>query len=163
MPMASSEKPDCTARPGEAVHVFRGEDGSFAVGVGRIAIAGGDILFANNVVRDLGQLVHMPEGEEALRQGDALGRRVTIIKPEAPTEPPNAWVVPDDLAAAGNGTGCGCAVFYDPADWPRPGDPRSPSSVEILSILLRQANFYAAGKSDPSKPGWGAERPEPGR
>jgi hypothetical protein len=157
--MASREKPDCTARPGEAVHVFRSENGSFAVGVGRIAIGVGDILFANNVVRDLGELVHTRAGEEALRQGDALGRRVAINKPEAPTEPANAWAVPDDLAAAGNGTGCGSAIFYDPADWPRPGDPRSPSSVDILLLLLRRANLYAAGKSNPAEPGWGVADP----
>lgn len=152
-----AEKPDCTARPGEAVHVFRSADGSFAIGVGRIGIAAGDILFANSAVKDLGLLVHTPEGEAALRAGDQIGRPVRIEKPEAPTVPPNAWIMPDDPAAAANGTGCGSTIFYDPADWPRPGDPRSPSGAAVLLTLLRQANVYAAGKSDPARPGWGAE------
>lgn len=157
--MVLKSKPDYSARRNEAVWVSRNDDGSFAIGGGRLTAAPDDIAFAREAVRDIGRLVYLPEGEAALREGDALGRRVRITKPQAPTEPPNAWVIPDDPAAAANGTGCGSTVFYDPADWPRPGDPRSPSSVDILLFLLRQANVYAAGKSDPAKPGWGVENP----
>jgi hypothetical protein len=78
------------------------------------------------------------------------------MKPDPPTEPPNGWIVPDDIAAAtSGGAGCGSTIVYDPADWPRRGDPRSPTSVEILLILLRQANLNAAGTSNPALPDWG--------
>jgi hypothetical protein len=148
--------------------VFRDDDGSFAIGVGRVTIAPDNILFVNDVVGDLGRLAHSPEGEEVLRQGDSIGHKVRIVKPDPPTEPANGWLVPDDLAAAtaqgvipvgggaaGTGTGCGSTIVYDPADWPRRGDPRSPTSVGILLLLLRQANLNAAGKSNASIPGWG--------
>jgi hypothetical protein len=145
-----------TARPGEAVHVFRDDAGNFAIGVGRVRIASGDILFANDVVGDLGLIAHSPEGEEVLRRGDAIGKAILIRKADPPTEPPNAWVLPDDIAAAtGNGAGCGSTIVYNPAEWPRKGDPRSPSSSAILLTMLRQANLNASGKSDPSRPDWG--------
>lgn len=168
-------RPSYTARPGEAVRVFRDEDKCFAIGVGRITIAPDDVLFVTEVVSDLASIVHLPEGEDVLRRGDAIGHKVRIIKPEPPTEPPNAWILPDDLAAAtaqevaagpadagdrapaGTGAGCGSTIVYDPADWPRHSDPRSPTSVEILLLLLRQANTNAAGKSNPSAPDWGVQ------
>lgn len=139
--------------------MFRDDDGSFAIGVGRIKIAPDDILFANDVVRDLGRLAYLPQGEAVLRQGDAIGHPVLITKSDPPTEPPNGWILPDDLAAAtaraGTGAGCGSTIVYDPADWPRRGDPRSPTSAAILLLLLRQANANAAGESDPAAPDWG--------
>ncbi len=118
-------RPSYTARPGEAILVFRDDDGSFAIGVGRITIAPDDILFVNDVVADFGPLAHSAEGEEVLRRGDAIGHKVRIDKPDPPTEPPNGWIVPDDLAAA------------------------------RLLLLLRQANLNAAGKSNPAIPDWG--------
>jgi hypothetical protein len=166
-------RPSYTARPGEALHVFRDDDGCFAIGVGRLKIAPDDILFANDVVGDLGRLAHSPEGEAVLRQGDAVGHPVLIKKADPPTEPPNGWILPDDLAAAtargaaagpagageggraGTGAGCGSTIVYDPADWRRRGDPRSPTSAAILLLLLRQANANAAGESNPAAPYWG--------
>ena len=44
-------------------------------------------------------------------------------------------------------------IVYDPADWPRPGDPHSPSSPEILLMMLREANLNAGGNGNPSAPG----------
>ena len=150
-------RPGYTARPGEAVRVFRDEDNRFAIGRGRITIAPDDVLFVTEVVSDLARIVHLPEGEDVLRQGDAIDRPVVIRKPELSTEPPNGWIIPDDLAAAttGTGAGCGSTIVYDPADWPRPGDPRSPTSAQILLLLLRQANSNAAGTSNPAAPDWG--------
>jgi hypothetical protein len=157
--LANSTKPTLpsyTARPGEDVRVFRDDDGNFALGSGRVKIAPDDVLFANNVAADLSRIVHLPEGEEVLSQGDAIGKPVLIKRSDPPTEPPNAWIVPDDLAAAtANGPGCGSTIVYDPSDWPRSGDPNSPSSEAILLRMLRQANLNAAGKSDPSVPAWG--------
>jgi len=146
--------PSYTARPGEAVFVSRDDAGNFAIGGGRVKIAPDDLLFVNDVVADLGLIVHSPEGEEVLRRGDAVCKPVLIKKADPPTEPPNAWILPDDLAAV-TGAGCGSTLVYDPADWPRRGDPRSPSSEAILLMMLRQGNLNASGKSDPSRPDWG--------
>jgi hypothetical protein len=153
---ATPIRPSYTARPGEAVYVFRDEDTWFAIGGGRVTIAPDSVLFVNDVVGDIGRLAHSPEGEAVLARGDVAGHKVRIMKPDPPTEPPNGWIVPDDIAAAtSGGAGCGSTIVYDPADWPRRGDPRSPTSVEILLILLRQANLNAAGTSNPALPDWG--------
>jgi hypothetical protein len=148
--------PPYTARPGEAVWVTRDDDGNFLLGVGRVKIASSDLLFVNNVAANLSLIVHTPEGEEVLRRGDEIGKPILIKKSDPPTEPPNAWILPDDItAASGNGAGCGSTVVYDPSDWPRVGDPKSPSSEAILLTILRQANLNASGRSDPSSPDWG--------
>jgi hypothetical protein len=167
------ERPRYSARSGEAIRVFRDADGAFAIGRGRITIAAQDARFVADVVADLGRIVHDPKGEVVLRQGDVLGRCVVIVKPQRPTEPPNAWIIPDDLAAAakagvaigpdaaeggtalGTGAGCGSRIVYDPADWPWPGDRRSPPSDAVLLRMLRQANRNASGESDPAAPDWG--------
>jgi hypothetical protein len=107
------------------------------------------------VINDLTQIAFSRPGEETLRQGDTLGRRIRITKPDPSTEPPNGWIMPDDLAAATSGAGCGSTIVYDPADWPRAGDQHSPSSGDILLLMLRQANTNATGKSDPADPTWG--------
>ena len=151
--------------------MFRGDAGDFAIGAGRVTIAATDMRFVTDVVADLGRIVNTPSGEEIIRQGDAFGHRVTIVQPDPPTEPPNGWVIPDDLAAAtaagvviqvgntprcGTGTGCGSTIVYDPADWPWRGDPHSPSSASVLMVMLRQANHNAKGASDPTAADWGA-------
>jgi hypothetical protein len=157
------------AKPREAIHVVMGTDGMLRVGRGgRISLDPSDIGFVHAVVVDLDRIAATPEGEEVLRRGDAIGHHVRIVKPDPPTEPPNGWILPDDLAAAtaqgvaaaggghtGTGAGCGSTIVYDPADWPRRGDPRSPTSVGMLLLLLRQANLNAAGKSNPALPDWG--------
>ena len=171
--MPENARPAYTARAGEAVRVFRNEDGSFAIGVGRIRIAadGEDMAFVAAVIDDLGRLAHSPAGEEALRRGDAIGQTILIAKPVPPTAPANAWVVPDDLAAAalpgvaitsrnggaaqGVGTGCGSTIVYDPADWPQTGDLASPGRADILLTMIEQANANAAGKSNPLLADWG--------
>jgi hypothetical protein len=148
--------PSYTARPGEAIWVSRDDEGNFLLGVGRVKIVSSDLLFINNVVADLSLIVHRPEGEEILRRGDAVGKPVLIRKADPPTEPPNAWIIPDDLAAvSANGPGCGSTIVYNPENWSRGGDPRSPSSDEVLLMMLRQANLNASGRSDPSRPDWG--------
>ena len=152
--------------------MFRNADGGFAIGRGRITIDAVDMLFVTNVIGDLGRIVHNPEGEAVIRQGDARGHRIRIVRPDPPTEPPNGWVIPDDLAAAtaagiavngeaeggakrGTGAGCGSTIVYDPADWPRLGDRHSPSSDAMLMIMLRQANRNASGASNPAAAGRG--------
>jgi len=152
--------------------VFRGDAGDFAIGAGRVTIAATDMRFVTDVVADLGRIVNTPSGEEIIRQGDALGHRVTIVQPDPPTEPPNGWVIPDDLAAAtaaglaiqvegtprcGTGAGCGSTIVYDPTDWPWRGDPHSPSSAAVLMLMLRQTNRNAEGASNPTAADWGAD------
>jgi hypothetical protein len=169
--MAPSPRPNYTARAGEALHIFRTDQLEFGVGNGRLKIASDDPIFVDAVTRDIGRLAHRPEGDAALRRGDVLGRPVKIIKPDSATEPPNAWITPDDIGAAsstnavvgkseggavrGTGAGCGSTIVYNPADWPHPGDRDSPDSVEVLLIALRQANANAEGRSDPSASDWG--------
>lgn len=164
--------PQYTARAGEALHIFRTAQLDFGVGNGRLTIVSDDPIFIDAVTHDIGELAHRPEGDATLRRGDALGHPVRIIKPDPATEPPNAWITPDDISAAsstnasigkprggavrGTGAGCGSTIVYDPADWPRPGDPKSPDSVTVLLIALRQANTNAEGRSDPAAVDWGA-------
>ena len=81
------ERTPCTARPGEAVQVFRNDDGSFAIGVGRVTIAPADVGFVAEVVENLGRLVYTAAAAEVLQRGDAISCPVRIVKPE----PPNAW------------------------------------------------------------------------
>lgn len=142
---ARGVKPSYTARPGEAVRISREDDGSFAIGTGRIRIVSDDLQFVDNVVNDIARLAHSPEGREVLSRGDAIGAPVTLIKPDPPTEPPNAWMLP--------GAGTASTIVYAPTDWPRPGDPSSPPSPEILLMMLREANLNAASDSNPSAAG----------
>ena len=156
MVAAHLQPPSYTAQAGRPAFVSRDEAGNFLVGVGRVKIASEDIIFINSVVLDISLIAHSPEGEEVLRRGDAIGKPILIKKAAPPTEPPNAWILPDDLAAAtGNGDGCGSTIVYNPAEWPRKGARESPSSDAILLTMLRQANLNASGKSDPSSPDWG--------
>ena len=158
--MQETVRPAYTARPDEAVRVFRDDAGNFAIGAGRVTIAATDMRFVTDVVADLGRVIHTQSGEEVIRQGDALGHRVIIVQPDPPTDPPNGWVIPDDRALAngsgvGDGAGTGSTIAYDPADWPWRGDPHSPTSGEVLTRLLRLANRNAAGESDPGLSNWG--------
>lgn len=148
--------PAYTARAGEAVFVSRDGDENFVLGNGRLKVASGDIIFVNDVVGDIARIVQSPQGASVLQRGDAIGKAVLIKKADPPTEPPNAWILPDDLAAASaNGAGCGSTIVYNPANWPLRGLPNSPLSEAILLTMLRQANLNAAGKSDPALPDWG--------
>src|SRR3954470_7303126 len=133
--MTQNARPLYSARAGEAVRVFRDGDGSFAIGLGRIRIAGEgeDMAFVTSVVEVLGRLAHLPEGEAALQRGDDLNAAVLIVKPAPPTAPANAWTIPDDIAASsmpgitirlpnggavqGTGAGCGSTIVYDPSEW----------------------------------------------
>jgi hypothetical protein len=171
--MAQSARPAYTARPGEAVRVFHNDDGSFAIGIGRIRVAPEreDMVFVAAVVEVLGRLAHLPEGEEALRRGDELDAALLIVKPQPPTEPPNAWTIPDDTAAAslpglalrlpdggalqGTGTGCRSTIAYDPGDWAEGDAPDRPSRTRVLLAMLEQANANAAGSSNPLLTDWG--------
>jgi len=152
--MTDGGRPRYTARPGEALHVCRTEDGNFEIGSGRVTVVTDDIVYLQPLLMELGRLAYIPEGEDALRRGDQIGKPILITKPGR-TEPSNAWEIPEDLAAAQrDGIGCGSTIAFDPRDWPLKGDPRSPTAASVLLLLLRQANANAAGESVPTEPDW---------
>jgi hypothetical protein len=146
-----------------------GPDGLLHVGPGgHITVDAASIDFAFSVIDDLGRIAALPDGAAVLAECDALGRRISIVKPDLPTEPPNGYIEPEDRQAAtsrgretgqttadgepviGTGTGSGSRICYDPADWPRPGDPASPERADLLLALLRQATVNAKGADDPT-------------
>jgi len=142
--------------PRPALPVIMGPDGKLHVGAaGMIRIDPTEAAFVQAVVSDLGRLAELPEGDHVLGDCDRLGRPVSIERPKVPTDPPNAWIEPVELAVAGagDGTGCGSRITYNPTDWPRKGDPGLPTGEALLLALLRQANIYAAGAADPTDPG----------
>lgn len=148
MPADLSTRPNYTARRREALWVARNAEGMLEIGKGRLRIAPGTVPYFRRVVAALGYVLDLPGGAEAMDQGDALGHPVAIMQPKVPTIPANAWTLPEDVGS-GEATGCGSIIVFDPDDWPRQGEPASPSSHEVLLKLLLQANGYAAGVGTP--------------
>ena len=166
-PANSLARPPYTARRREALLIWNNGDGLLEVGRGRVRIARGTVPYYRRVVAAMGRLLDLPGGVEALEHGDALGHQVTLVQPEVPTVPANAWVLPDDILAAtsagmstgvpdtgnqvltGTGEGCASRIVFDPDDWPRPDDPASTLSHEVLLKLLLEANACAEGASSP--------------
>lgn len=143
-------RPSYSARPNEALFIVRAADGALEVGCGRIRIARGAVSYFRHVVAAFAHALDLPGFAAALERGDALGRGVTIMQPEVPTVPPNAWTIPESLhAAVTPGVGCDSTIVYDPDDWTRAGDSNCPSAHEVLLSLLLQANACAAGESKP--------------
>jgi hypothetical protein len=138
-----------TVRPGEALRVTMGADGTLHVGsAGHLRVTTTDPAFFTAVIADLGRVAATPEGRQRVDGERAAGRTIRIEKPFAPTEPRNAWVVPLDPAAA-IAAGCSSTIVYDPADWPTERGTGLPSSTEILNAMLRQAEMYASGTGEP--------------
>ncbi len=125
-----------------------------------------DPTYGDRVVADLTDIVGTASGRSLLRRVRSNGRLVRIERPD-PTDPPNAWVRPEDLPAAaasgnptgegqgrgpvvGAGTGSDSVVAYDPADWPSPIDPASPPSDAMLFALLQEACHQTEGNADPA-------------
>jgi hypothetical protein len=152
-----------------AVHVVMGPDGLLHVGLGgHITVDATSVDFAAAVIDDIGDIATMPDGEVVLAECDAVGRRISIIKPNPPTDPPNGYVEPVDRQAAtargratgltredgdailGTGAGSDSLVGYDPADWRRAGDTESPLRAQLLLALLRQATVNAKGMDEPT-------------
>ena len=167
--------------PQPALQVIMGPDGMLQIGrAGLIRLDPKDAMFAQAVIADLGNIAALAEGRELFARTDALGHVVSIVKPAVPTDPANAWTVPDDLAAAtavgvdlsqpggvgaiamGTGTGCGSTIAYDPADWPWRGVADSPTSTDVLLTMLRQAVLNASGTSG-SVQSWPGDRSVSGR
>jgi hypothetical protein len=144
------ERPCYTARRHEALYIVRAADGALELGCGRIKIARGAVAYFRRVAAAFADALDLPGCPEALERGDALGRAITIMQPDVPTVPPNAWTIPDALRAAVTpGVGCGSTIVYDPDDWAREGDPCCPAAHEVLLRLLLQANACAAGECTP--------------
>lgn len=152
-------------KPSQAIPVAVGTDGLLRIGAGHIRLDPADPDFAATVIAALGQLARTPEGAEILHRGGTAGHPVTIEKPFAPTDPPNAWVIPEDLGAAtaagtptgardadgrpvlGTGTGCGSTIVFNPAEWTARGAREAPSSEGVLQLMLKEATMNATGSS----------------
>jgi hypothetical protein len=117
------------------------------------------------VARDLNQLTETKEGQVKFDGINNGPKPVHISKPDAKSASPEAGTHPDDPADAtragepigrmlpdgtlerGTGAGTGTTVVYDPKDWPRNGDPNSPSSAQQLASLLDNADQETQGKT----------------
>ena len=162
-----------TVQPERAVLVAAGVDGMLYLDAAqstiRIAPAPSGPVFADHVVADYARICRSPHGQALIRSLHAAGKTVTIQKPDAPTDPPNAWTRPDDPQAAtaagkptgetdaqgnpvlGTGNGSNTTVNYIPSDWPSPTDRDSPPSDVMLYAQLRQAESQTRGVDDPAK------------
>lgn len=156
-----------TVEAKRAFVVFRGPDKKIHVGnpdnpPGALTIDDRDPDFADRVATDLNNLAKTDEGMARINEANAnTSRPVAIQKAPAPKpgDPPaQPSFVPKDIAGGtkageptgridkdgnierGTGAGSGGAAVYDPKDWPRPGDPDSPTSQEQLAGLLDRAN-----------------------
>jgi len=108
--------------------------------------------YADCVVADIGRIVRSKAGRSLIEQIRDSGHDVLIEMPSAPLDPPNAWVQPRDLAAAVNGSGTDCSVFYDPRQWPNPASAAVKSSDILLYNLLLHALAQLRGNAA-SQPG----------
>jgi hypothetical protein len=151
------------------LQVVMGPEGQFHVGPGgHIRVHVVSVDFAASVIDDFCRIAALPEGAALLAACDALGRTIDVTRPEAPIEPPNGTIQPEDRPAAtargaatgqesatgdpvlGTGEGSGSLICYDPAEWPWQGDPASPTGARVLLALLRQARINAEGADDPT-------------
>lgn len=165
--------------PRPALRVVMGQDGLLHVGpAGRIRVGAPDPVFVEGVIADLGRIVSTPEGSALVEHGDGTGSPILVVKPDAATDPPNAWTERVEAPAAGPealtgsmggghpGPQRGRTVRYDPADWPRRGDSASPSSAEVLLRLLRETDEGAPPRPSANATPRSADpldRPRPGR
>ncbi|MEO3472980.1 contractile injection system protein, VgrG/Pvc8 family [Roseomonas sp. CAU 1739] len=151
--------------------VTRGSDGTLLVGGKQdggdsgLRIKTEDPDFADRVINDLDKLHDTPEGQKKLNDAINSDKPTIIKQPDTPTDPPSASTQADnpvDAAAAGfptgqkgpdgkplpgTGKGSGTTVTYDPKDWPREGDPGSPTSDAQLSDMLDDAARNRDGRA----------------
>lgn len=159
-----------TKNPKSAQFITRASDGTLQVGgqdqgESGLRIRTEDPDFADRVADDLDKIEEKPEGAKKLQDMKNSDKPTIIEQPEAPTDPPSAFTEADnpvDATAAGfptarkgpdgkplkgTGTGSGSTVTYDPKDWPRGGDPDSPTSDQQLDGLLDEADRNRRGRA----------------
>jgi hypothetical protein len=132
-----------------------------------------DPSYGDRVVADLTDIVSTGSGRALLRRLRVSGRVVRVERPD-PTDPPNAWVRPENVlaataageptstspaggAAVGTGAGSDSIVGYDPADWPSPINPASLASDAVLLALLQEACRQTEGSAKPTHYGASTE------
>jgi hypothetical protein len=108
-----------------------------------------DPLYADRVIGDLTDITGTPSGKALLRRIFLSQHAVRIVRIAA-TDPPNAWVRPNNARSApGTQAGSDALIAYDPADWPSQAFPGSPPSDAILFALLADACHLAEGAELP--------------
>lgn len=97
-----------------------------------------DAAYADAVLADLNRIRRTKSGRQLFRGLDAAGCPVSVVKPDPPTEPPNAWTLRPDPGAP-------IVVVYDPADWPGPEELGGLASDIVLFGRLQHALTIATG------------------
>jgi hypothetical protein len=157
--------------PKSAAFITRAADGTLNVGGGPgggdsgLRIKTDDPDFADAVVNDLDKLNQTPEGKKKIADAIESDKPTIIQQPDAPTDPPSASTQadnpvdaaapgfptgkkgPDGKPLPGTGKGSGSTITYDPKDWPREGDPTSPTSDQQLDGLLDDAARNRDGRA----------------
>jgi hypothetical protein len=111
---------------------------------GRLRVDLADAAFADAVVRDLNGIRRTAAGRALFRDLGAAGCSVHVVRPDPPTDPPNAWTrMPDP-----DGTDATILVVYDPADWPGPSALGGLPSDVILFGRLVHALAIVTGTFD---------------
>ena len=98
-----------------------------------------DAAFAGAVVADLNRIRRTAAGRALFRSLGTTGCTINVVKPEPPTDPPNAWT----LRPASDTDPI--VVVYDPADWPGPGELGGLPSDMILFGRLQHALTIVLG------------------
>jgi hypothetical protein len=112
---------------------------------GRLRVDLVDAAFADAVVRDLNDIRRTAAGRALFRDLGAARCNVHVVKPDPPTDPPNAWTrMPDP----DGGTDAAIMVVYDPADWPGPSALGGLPSDVILFGRLVHALAIVTGTFD---------------
>lgn len=122
--------------------------------------------FANQMVDDIDKIRKTEEGRERIID-TVLSDKPTIIEKGAPTDPPQTGITPNHAPASvpegqptgrtnpdgtpetGTGMGTGSTIGYDPAAWPREGDPNSPTSADQLDGALQRSEQMRNGEVPP--------------
>jgi len=113
--------------------------------------------FQNKLIRDLYLLSTTPSGSELLRRLEASGKPITFV-PES--DPQNSFTTPDDATKAGDGTGTGSTISYNPDArvnaFDRSGNPIAEPEQVLLGHEMCHALANAEGRqqsgTDPSPP-----------
>lgn len=154
--------------PKKTAFLTRADDGTLMVGAedapkSNLRIKSDSPEFTDRVVDDLLTLNDKGGGGKinAAMEGN---KPVVITEPDALTNPPTATMKPDSIPDStgageptgrfdkdgnmerGTGAGSGSTIVYDPSDWPRAGDPNSPTSDQKLGELLDDANANQNGE-----------------
>ncbi len=130
--------------------------------VRNLQVDASDPAYAERVAQDLNAVAH--KDPDAIVAAGAGKHPVVFAKPDHPTDPPSASVNTNPAASTqagqptgrtkadgtpemGTGEGSDTRVDYDPADWPRKGDPNNArESQEVAAEKLAEAQRAQNGQ-----------------